>query len=401
MYPIPFTKTSGAHFVAAWLAAFAMACQSPVVIPEPCRDPAECPDGSADGPRRDALSPPDGVVTDSGPSRSPLCGTTGCYPGNWSACDQTPTDAAAFASHMQDDASEDASNDGFDDAAPDASSDGADAADATDATKDTCQDRSHDGSSGDISIDSSQPDDVAVEPDVSVDAPEDTADGAPPSGDAGRGDSGGHPDAAIDVASDMGASDAPRIVRSCYIRPAATGVVTACAPVGPWAEGSACDDSHDCGALLGCVEVDQKAACRVVSCALPPVCLRGTYYQEAPLRVNGATRRDINVPVCLPVDNCTLLAEPNPCPPGKVCAVVGSEGETTCMEPGSAKVGEPCDETSRCAEGLLCSRFSNQCAKICHIDAGARDCPTGTCQGGNRSLPDGFGICVGQTDGGR
>jgi hypothetical protein len=128
--------------------------------------------------------------------------------------------------------------------------------------------------------------------------------------------------------------------------------------------------------------------------------LKGTYYQEALLRVNGATRSDLAVPVCLPTDNCTLLASPNPCPAGKVCAVVGSEGETTCLEPGSAKVNEPCDETSRCSEGLLCSKFSNQCVKICHVDAGPIDCPTGTCQGGNRSLPDGFGICVGQTDGG-
>ena len=84
--------------------------------------------------------------------------------------------------------------------------------------------------------------------------------------------------------------------------------------------------------------------------------------------------------------------------------MVGSEGDTTCMEPGSAKVGEPCDEANRCADGLLCSRFANQCVKICHVgpvDSGTSDCPTGTCQGGNLSLPDGFGICVGQTDGGR
>ena len=219
--------------------------------------------------------------------------------------------------------------------------------------------------------------------------------------DASTTDSGGGLDAATDRAADVGTSDEPRIVQSCYIRPASTGVVTECAPVGPGALGSACNDSRDCGALLACIEVDQRAVCRAVSCALPAVCPRGTYYQEAPLRVNGATRADIAVPVCLPVDNCTLLTQPSPCPFGKVCAVVGSEGETTCLEPGAGKVGELCDETSRCAEGLLCSRFSNQCVKICRIDAMPPDCPTGTCQGGNASLPDGFGICVGQTDGGR
>jgi hypothetical protein len=404
MHPSSFAKTTGAHFVAAWLAAVAMACDSPDVFDIGCRDLPVCPgDASPDAPRRDTPLPPDGVVTDSGPSRSLLCGTTGCFPGNWYACGQMPMpDAASFALHMQDDAS----NDVAPDAQPDATEDGGDATGTPDATPDRCEDTSHDGSSVDVSIDTSTPDappeDVAIEPDVAEDAPQDTAvDSAPPIDVGGTPDGGSRPDAAIDVARDMGTSDAPRIVQSCYIKPAATGVVTECAPVGPGAEGSNCNDSHDCGALLACVEVDQRAVCRAVSCALPAVCLRGTYYQEAPLRVNGATRRDLNIPVCLPADNCTLLVQPSPCAPGKVCAVVGSEGETTCMEPGSAKVGELCDETSRCAEGLLCSRFSNQCVKICHIDAGPQDCPTGTCQGGSGSLPDGFGICVGQTDGGR
>jgi hypothetical protein len=310
-------------------------------------------------------------------------------------------DAAAFAPHMQDDASDDADGDATADA-PDAG--GADRADAdgpNDAAKDACDDDTHDGSSDDVSVDGAGPDapeDAVADRDVSGDVAADVMDASPPPMPDASSPDAARPDVATDTATDMGTSDEPRIVQSCYIRPAPTGVVTECAPVGTGAEGSACNDSHDCGPLLVCVEVDQKTACRAVYCALPPVCLRGTYYQEAPLRVNGLTRLDINVPVCLPVDKCTLLAQPNPCPAGKVCAVVGSEGDTTCLPPGPAKLGEPCDETDRCGEGLLCSR-SNQCVKICHI-ASSESCPTGTCQGGNRSLPDGFGICVGQTDGG-
>ena len=203
-----------------------------------------------------------------------------------------------------------------------------------------------------------------------------------------------------DALTDIGV-DEPRIAQSCYIKPApTTGVVTECAPVGPGLEGSACNDSRECGATLACVDVDGKPVCSTVSCALPPACLKGTYYQEAPLRATGTTRRDLNVPVCLRVDNCTLLM-PNACPNGKACVVVGSEGETTCLVPGSRKVGESCDETTLCSEGLLCAKVSNECVKICRVAAGSSDCPTGTCQGGNRSLPDGFGVCVGQTvDGG-
>jgi hypothetical protein len=395
---IPFAKTTGAHFVAAWLAVAALACDSPPVVNEPC---PECKrDGAPDGPKRDNPLPPDSVVLDSGPSRSVLCGTSGCFPGNWSACGPAPVpDAAFLALRMQDDAS-DADDVLVPDAALDASTDAGDAPGSTDAAKsDVCDDRPHDGSNGDASVDSSAPDataDAVVEP--PPDAPGDAvdADASPPTTDASPMDSGRPADASADI----GTSDEPRIVQSCYIEPAATGVVTECAPIGPGVEGAACNDSHECGAVLACVEVEQKAACRPVSCGLPPLCLKGTYYQEAPLRVNGATRRDLNVPVCLPADNCTLLAPQNPCPTGRVCAVVGSEGETTCIEPGSAKVGESCGETSRCAEGLLCSKFANQCVKICHVDSGPMECPTGTCQGGNRSLPDGFGICVGQTDGG-
>jgi hypothetical protein len=44
----------------------------------------------------------------------------------------------------------------------------------------------------------------------------------------------------------------------------------------------------------------------------------------------------------------------------------------------------------------------NQCLKICHLDAGPAECAGGgVCQGGNRSVPQGFGICFGGSrDGG-
>jgi hypothetical protein len=300
----------------------------------------------------------------------------GCFPGNWNACGPAPVpDAAFLALRMADDAS-DADDALVTDAALDASVDAADAPGSSDANGDTCRDGSHDGSPWDVSIDGTEPDaaeDVGSEPqpDATEDAPEDApedADAGQPPRDAGPPptDAGGRPDAPTDI----GSSDEPKIVQGCYIRPAVTGgVLTEGAPLGLGEEGVACNDSRDCGGLMACVEVDQKAVCRFVYCQLPPECLKGRYYQEAPLRANSVTRRDLNVPICLPVDNCVLLASPKSCPAGKVCAVVGSDGDTTCMQPGPKKVGEQCDETSRCEEGLLCSRFVNQCVKICHVEA--------------------------------
>jgi hypothetical protein len=397
MHPIRFTKTTGAHFVAALLATVAAACQDPTVV-NACNDRPECfADGSSDSGKRETPLPPDGTgLPDTGPSRSPLCGTMGCIPDNPSACGSVPlVDHAYLTLPAADDAA--SSNDAV--ATADGSTDAGSGSDAAeDADSDACQ---ADGSHGDadadadVSADAADPDaadDAVADPefDATIDAIE------PPTAGASSTDSGSLPD------SRDGMSEEPKIVQGCYIKPVGNGVVTECAPVGPGAEGSACNDSRDCGVQLACVDVDQKSACRRITCFLPPDCLKGTYYQEAPLRANGMTLSDIMVPACLPTDNCTLLGPQDQCPSGKVCAVVGSNGDTTCRVPGSVKVGEACDETNTCAEGLLCSKFSNQCAKICHVgdlDSGVT-CATGTCQGGNRSLPEGFGICVGQTDGG-
>jgi len=204
-------------------------------------------------------------------------------------------------------------------------------------------------------------------------------------------------------AGDVGTADEPQVLQSCYLKPVAGGVMTECAPVGTGIAGNDCTDSSDCGSNLACVEVNQKPVCRPFSCALPAKCPSGSFYQLAPLRVAGATMADLMVPVCLPNDHCALLSDATPpCPSGQVCTLVGSEGETTCRAPGTAKVGDTCDDvTTLCAEGLTCSKQKNQCLKVCHVAGGATECPGGTCQGGNRSLPDGIGICVGETsDGG-
>jgi len=290
----------------------------------------------------------DVTPVDAGSSRSALCGTIGCFPGNRSACGVNPSGDSGFIYNFAD-ANDGAESDAAETDLPDGTSSGA----TTDAG-----------------------------------AKEDAADGS------------STPDAASDAPNDTGANDEPRVSQSCYIQPAEAGpgVTTLCAPVGQVAEGSACDDSSDCVALDACVEVDGKGVCRPVSCALPISCPPGSFYQEAKLRVSGASS-GLSVPVCLPNDHCTPLSQPNPCTRSlEECAVVGSQGETACILPGPGKQGDTCDETptKRCAKGLLCSKFNDQCVRLCHVGADVNECVGGTCQGGSKSIPEGFGICVGE-----
>ncbi len=342
--------------MARWAAVFATGCLLAALLG--CgsnADVASCTELSCDGfagAGNDATAAKDGGATfeaappvDSGPSRSLLCGTTGCFPGNRSACGVNPTSDAGYGYTVVD--ANDADPDGAGDSeSSDAAADGIGKEDATDAST--------------------------------------------------------VPDAASDALLDVGATDEPRISQSCYIQPAeaGAGVATQCAPVGQIGEGGACLDSSDCIALYACVDVDGDHAggvCRQISCALPIMCASGFFYQRASLRVAGMTRDDLEVPVCLPNDHCTPLAPTNPCTkPLTVCAVVGSGGETGCVIPGAGKQGDPCAEDSRCAEGLLCSKFNNQCVHLCHVAADVTECAGGTCQGGNKSIPEGFGICVGE-----
>ena len=306
-----------------------------------------CGGGGSAGSKADDASasplPVEGSVPDAGPTRNALCGTTGCFPGNISACGAAPTGDAAYT-YPASEAGDAPSDAGA------ALSDGGDAADRGPALS------NRDGSVDDV--------------------------------------------AEADASSGPRVIDEPEVPKACYVKPGPTGVIAECTPSGHRGDGETCADSSDCGAGLACVDLDAKAQCRPFSCGLAPItCPTGTSYQEAPLRVVGATRDDVKVPVCVPNDHCALLAPQNPCPDGEVCAAAGNEGDTTCIVPGVGKQGETCDEARRCAEGMLCSKHNNECVKLCHIGAD-NECPV-TCQGGNNAIPKGFGICVGEArDGG-
>jgi hypothetical protein len=337
-----------------------------------------------------------GSGVDSGPSRNLLCGVTGCDPGNVSACGAPGVDGGPYRFPGAE-----ASDDW--DAGADGAARGADTSvEASDAGTSPGAAPPEAGAPDAITADAGSLVDAALADDAGA------LDDAAPSDDASLADDAsaaivsGDSSAASDAAAtDSSAADEPKTVEACYLKPSPFGIQTACAPVGAGADGSPCQDSSECGALLACVDVDGKSVCRQLRCELPPQCPAGTFYQETPLRVSGATSTDFKVPVCLPNDHCAILAAVNPCSGGEVCAIVGSKGETTCIFPGMRKERDACDEANRCGEGLVCSKFSNTCFKLCHIDTGKQECPGGACQGGNQSIPDKFGICVGETsDGG-
>jgi hypothetical protein len=345
----------------------------------------DCSFGSCDGPDSSdetgghvgdaAAAPADGGASDSsdiGSRRSPLCAVTGCFPGFTQAClSAPPVDAGA----------DDVANLQLD---PEEGGDGADLGDAEDTAAPSFPD-ANPGLGDDAStIGSGGPSDAA--PPVLL-----------PDGYTSAYDGGGADGAAL---AEAGVSDVGNPSQSCYVSPSPTGVVASCALAGSGIAGSACADSGDCSISLACVQVDGAGVCRPFSCGLPPSCPSGSFYQLAPLVVGGTPLPATVVPVCTPNSpSCSLLATPSGCTSGKVCAVVGNDGETSCVTPGPAKRNESCDESTPCGDGLVCAimtdKTQNRCLQLCHVDQSAAECPGGTCQGGNNAIPTGFGICVG------
>jgi len=254
--------------------------------------------------------------------------------------------------------------------------------------------------------------DAAAPTDVS-DAPTDAAaDGkdAADSSSAPDATAKAAPDATADTTSpeaDAPSTDAQVPELGCYIEKTGSELVPTCAPAGLGPEGSPCKDSHDCEPGLGCVDMSlalecasalacpdsaltPRGECKQLYCAFPVACPASTFYQELPLRMAGETS-PYKVPVCAPIDGCDMLS-PTSCSGGRVCTIVG-DNATTCLLPGDALRDEQCDDQNRCAAGLVCSKSTSTCMKLCRI--GSTDCPGGTCQGGSAAFPQGLGVCLG------
>lgn len=166
----------------------------------------------------------------------------------------------------------------------------------------------------------------------------------------------------------------------------------ACVRAGYGHDGDACQTGADCAAGFECVGAGE---CRHYCCeeSTCDAFAKDTFCDVQAMKappVAGA-----NVPACMPVRSCKLLM-PGYCADGETCAVVRpSDGTTSCVAIGPAKVGDNCDET-HCGDGLVClgTVGSRSCFQLCRTSVSS-DCPSGqTCKSGAPLFQDpSVGIC--------
>jgi hypothetical protein len=204
----------------------------------------------------------------------------------------------------------------------------------------------------------------------------------------------------------QGGSDAPTpgldaaISMSCQVQRSSAGPQAVCASSGTGTSGSPCVVGADCAPGLACVEAAGTAQCRRYCCNDREACDTGTYCANRTLRLDAnAVLSSVTVPVCVTAVACRLdEAYPCPegvtciCPVGTACTVVRADGTTDCLPPGHGLDGDKCP----CAAGYVCSQGTNSCLKICKLKGEAPQCTEGLCQT-SKSLPEGYGVCVGDT----
>jgi hypothetical protein len=219
--------------------------------------------------------------------------------------------------------------------------------------------------------------------------------------DAPAGVEAGSPDASGDGSSpfsppetglDAGPGPASSYEFGCYVTSQNGTPVSECLPAGNGVTGAPCTSSKDCAAGFACIGEKTEGQCRPFCCADPEACPPDTFCDVRPLRDTEGT---LSVPVCAQADNCNL-AEQYPCPSGATCAcpadkacMVVRADTTSCVTPGTGKVGDPCP----CAWGHVCSMATHECLKLCQTTSSMPDCGSQKCTPVSY-LPDGWGVCA-------
>ncbi|MSP26109.1 MAG: hypothetical protein EXR75_13320 [Myxococcales bacterium] len=189
--------------------------------------------------------------------------------------------------------------------------------------------------------------------------------------------------------SGTGGAGGGEALGSCKLGVIDQAVTGVCTLSGTETDGGPCLTSSDCGGGFGCVEM---GVCRAYCCGDPEACAGGSFCAPRPIVAVEVSSQIITVPslpVCTPVEPCTLLDDTTCTHPGDTCTIVRADGTASCVVPGSGVLDEACP----CAAGFFCSA-TGTCQKLCHADS-AGDCPPAfQCSGGTKQFPDGFGVCV-------
>lgn len=202
-----------------------------------------------------------------------------------------------------------------------------------------------------------------------------------------------------------------RVQREPGCEGANCSVERACGPHGASGIGDPCVSQSDCAAGLACVGGGGGGICRPYCCqGTTRSCGAGMFCDER----SFAESPEIFVPVCLPVDNCSLT-EPFPCTDeqectcsdDRACVVVRPDGATSCTVPGPGRTGDPCTgtQTAECAHGFVCQPEVG-CMKLCSTIPSSSDTDSGEsepepqCPSGGQCMappefPSDLGICAG------
>jgi hypothetical protein len=208
----------------------------------------------------------------------------------------------------------------------------------------------------------------------------------------GEGGAGGGVDGAGGGDADGGAGGTavPPVASLCKLAPGEDGVAEGtCLPSGENQEGQVCASASDCAAGLGCEAETLK--CRPYCCGDVEACPAQTFCAPRPM-AEETSEAPTPIPLCVPVTDCVLLD--TTCGEGQTCSIVREDGTTSCVPAGT---GEACDDCSvnACADGFICSKSTNRCLKLCHVNGSTDECMGGFCTSGSMAYPEDIGVCAG------
>jgi len=184
---------------------------------------------------------------------------------------------------------------------------------------------------------------------------------------------------------------------ACHVRDTGGTLGTTCTAAGPGRDEAACTKGTDCASGYECVGSPGK--CRHYCCGGANACPLPIDFGDpktfCDIQVT-AEPSNLQVPVCMPTVECSLLKSDPRCKPSESCTIVDDNGVVSCVNTGQALVGDSC-EITHCASDLACLGVSGsrKCYQLCRKSSSANVCaPDEKCKGAAPLFRDpDIGIC--------